>query len=118
MPELTLEDVQEELAKITYKPGWSLSAHRGYYATPNYFDLVIKMDAPDSTNPDEVIPVGTSRPLSFYRLSMADSPWQEIFHEEVYRAICWLEMHEVKEFFKVNGQHFVDPHPELTALSK
>lgn len=35
---------------------------------------------------------------------------KEQFHEDIFSKIRRVELHEMEEFFKINGKHFIDPH--------
>lgn len=104
-----------ELQRVTYKPGWRFSIEQA----PNGFDLVLRAGA-FMQNADQRI---GEEPSSLYVSLDRHFPGDffdqktdpislDLFHEFVYRLVVELEMHEVKEFLKIDGKHFIDPHPE------
>jgi len=72
---------------------------------PSGFCFTVRSWVPDRKNPDVPIKIGM-RWESFY-----DLPEDE-FYKFVHRAIREFEMHEVDEFFLINGVRVFDPHKD------
>lgn len=117
----------EELKTITYKPGWSFKLlspkDRARFGDPfgdDFFgddflcELIITATVHDAYRPDRMIEVTSREVIDLRIVNMMVPPSNgSIFASIVHHAITKLEMHEVNEFFRVNGKHFIDPHPEL-----
>jgi hypothetical protein len=116
-----LERVQRLLKKVTYKPGWIITAYphqmfdeprsEDRYRFHNETRIVIRVVClqPDtiSGQPREFI---HHRSLCAYDIAHLDD--SKIIEYFIGRAIVEMEMHEVDEWFKYDGSHVKDPHPE------
>lgn len=97
-----MDVVSEEMDKITYKPGWSWSL----YETPwEGWWISIRLEVIDSRHPDEVQVQNIRSPLP---------PFQTI--SQVHVWMLWrlmrIEVHEAREFYRVDGVLYDDPHAE------
>jgi len=105
---MDMKDVDKILKKISYKKGWDFSINRAAMNDPT-IHLYIRRPAID-------VKSGKDTELSFM-----DRIGVEYFNSMSELAlIMWVrdqvgkfEEHEATEWFKVNGIHFEDPHPEL-----
>lgn len=108
-----LARVREILSHVTYKPGWKIEAYRER-VFQEYFRIMITVScaAKDVTNPagEPILLTFTS---SLDQESIAAMKDEDILRYFIYKAIWQMEEHEFKEWFKFNGQHVYDPHPEL-----
>lgn len=115
--DLTWSDVQKTdnspllrswLEKVTYKPGWRLSIGSPHtdmiYGYQTHF-LIVQTLVPDSYRPDEMFPLSVSAVI----------PPPVIMDEGAFmhwlaRHLIDIERHESREWFKVDGLVFDDPH--------
>lgn len=108
-PFVTYKRLEDIVRRITYKPNWTLrlrwdSSH-AYYVT-----FYLLMEVPD-------LRTGKPLPLSFCETAAIDffaeahEDW--IIRMWIYPFILRAEEHEMREWFKLDGKHVVDPHPEL-----
>lgn len=132
------------LQSVVYKPGWrfSLTEERDMLEEEGRLALRITCVAPDSyTSPTGrryVLPSGAAlgyRPTEVTALlhEVAEEQGHEVrpfasvhrvpswatsskaaFVAWVFGQVAWRERHEAEEFFKVDGKHLHDPHPERT----
>jgi hypothetical protein len=97
---LDIAEIQEELARITYKPGWRFLAYAGEWEGPH---LVIQADLPDAYNPGQTVVVDIHSMLPPFRDVAGLHAW-----------LAWrlgrIEIHEMREFFRVDGKPIFDPH--------
>jgi hypothetical protein len=97
---LPLGAIAEHLARVTYKPGWSLSAYQGRFEGPH---LVVHAEVEDAYRPGSLttLDVHTFLPP----IDTTDS---------LERVLAWrlarLETHEMREWLKRDGRAIFDPH--------
>lgn len=97
---LTLPEVQAELGRVSYRPGWTVTAwqHRfeGVWVT-------IAARVEDSYHPGEHVDLGIHSPLPPMRDAGAVHDW-----------LAWrlgiIELHEMREWLRVDGVPVFDPH--------
>lgn len=108
---MKFEDAQLLLEKrLTYKSGYGISVHKNPYKASILVSIF--MTEPDSNNPKrEPGPVGSTYEIIF---SDFRSMSEEEFLNRVYSQLFKMEEHSVKEWFRVDGKCFKDPHPEVT----
>lgn len=103
---LTLHEVQTELARITYKPGWTLKARQSMFE-----GVVLRIVAEgliNSYRPKETIDIGIDSFLP---------PVESV--EQLHSWLAWrldrIESHESREWLKRDGRVLFDPHvtPEM-----
>lgn len=107
-PYQTYQRLLDIVKRITYKPGWKL--HLMWTENqPYYVSFFLRMQVPD---------LKTQAPIN---LQFAETAALDFFmhkHEDfilrmwIYPFILKAEEHELREWFKVDGKHFIDPHPE------
>jgi hypothetical protein len=93
---------QGYLTRFRYKPNFQINLD-----FDNYWDeirITLSMDVRDVYDHDK-----TTRVYQRYAIHEAAS--ERTFFEYLYNAIRKFEEHEIKEWFWVDGKHFVDPHP-------
>lgn len=99
----------EQIIKgLTYKPGWTLTYQRGMFC----HWLIISAQAPDARNPFEVITFHVQKMIPE---NAFDTP-EEFINRWVKDIIIQIEMHEVREFLRYNGELVDDPHKTETVL--
>lgn len=100
---MTLDDVNEIIAGLTYKPDWMIDLEHRWGAV----SLVLRMKVEDSRNPGETVKVRGGRTLDLYRLrTMAP----DRFLDWVFTEIMAMERHEAREWFRFHGELVDDPH--------
>jgi len=104
----TIERLRAELARYTYKPGWTLSIEPNGYGT---LELWVSFVAPDSRDPagkEIVIPSGQRVPgwlIEGDGLSDAFPGW-------LARALIRIEEHESQEWLRRDSALVKDPHAD------
>lgn len=100
---LTTAEVQAILKRVTYKPGWSLEAYDGRFEGQH---LNITTCVTDSYNPDQNVTLDVHSMLP----PMVDEAALLAF-------LAWrlgrIELHEMREWLKVDGTPPFDPHAEF-----
>lgn len=98
--------------RVTYKPGWKIEL-RQPLSTPWEVHLTVAGTVPDVTTGLPTTVYGTHRlPRDVF-----DNLPDDLVYDWIRGWIVEAEMHELDEFFKVDGRHFRDPHPELKAAA-
>ena len=100
-------EMNELLKRFTYKPGWSFQVLDTFYSQVN-FTMLVSYPAKDAFNPDHDIIVGARRP---FRVPANEQMfWSQLL------AVCdYMERHEAREWFKVDGEMPFNPHKEQVA---
>lgn len=103
---LSDHEIEEELARFTYKPGWKFSIYAPLLpsATSSRAWLKIDFEVEDTYRPGHQTRVGMRRPLLPYYID-ADH-----FAHWLVREIDRAEQHETREFLKRDGVMIFDPH--------
>jgi hypothetical protein len=101
---LTVEQMNAIAGRVTYKPGWSfefrMGAHEGHHAT-------IRTQLPDADDPGKTVP------LTFECfLSPNDVADEESLIRWLAYRLGRIEIHESREFLRVDGRVVSDPHAE------
>lgn len=93
-----------ELARITYKPGWVFRWGRGHDGTASghwdYPQLTITVPFVSIDRPDATL---------HFCFPVYAPP--ERLTDTVWAAVQWIENHEQREHFQVDGERYIDPHP-------
>lgn len=107
--QIILEDF---LLHVTYKPGWKFSIE-------NYEQLVISHMESCAVVKGKKARIQCQSAIPTEAIEDAFQYGNfKTFVKFIQATIVKLELHEVDEFFKVNGRHVNDPHPELDILTK
>lgn len=109
---ITLDDVNEIVAGLTYKPNWTIDLEERWGA----ISLVLRMHVPDATKPagsGEMVEACGGRTLDLYRMKMMS---RRAFLDWVFEEIMAMERHEAQEWFRLRGELVRDPHAERGAL--
>lgn len=104
--EVTFEQMQATLRRITYKPNFWLRLEEWGDA----FGRAYRIRA-DMTLPDAHSRTHETRTFSSYWVQ----PWPpslDIFVVQVHQALVEMERHEASEWFRLDGQAVVNPHDE------
>jgi hypothetical protein len=99
---LTIQQIQDELNKITYKDGWFFEARQGAFEGHH---LTITATLPDSVNLGQNVDLKIETPIPPYR-SIED------FHLWLVYRLIRIESHEAREWLKVKGIPIFYPHME------
>jgi hypothetical protein len=98
---LSTADLQAELERVSYKPGWEFRAYDGAWHGQH---LQIRCEVENTYRPGETVPLD----IHVVLVGGFESPAQ--FHRWLLKRIVEAEVHEAREFFKVDGQIVFDPH--------
>lgn len=97
---LTLNQLQERLSQMSYRPGWEMNIYEGVFEGLQ-FELKAEME--DNFNP--------GKPFDFHCVSPLP-PFLSIQQFDLW--VAWrlkrIEIHECLESLKVNGKPIFDPH--------
>lgn len=97
---LTIQQIEDELKKITYRNGWKFFAYHGAWEGQH---LRIEATVPDSVELGKNVELKIETPIP---------PCPDVdyfYHWLIYRLIR-IETHEAREWFKVNGIPVFYPH--------
>jgi hypothetical protein len=95
--------LREQLARYSYKPGYTLTLEDDpYYLTGQR--LVVRYTSPDSNPPHTHIPIKVTIPIP----AVANLP--DVFALWLQDALFALERHESQEWLRQDGQRYSDPH--------
>ena len=97
---LTIEQIQAELARITYRPGWTFEAYQGPWEGQH---LVIRAEVVNAFNP------ATTVTLDIHSM-LPPIPDAAYLHRWLAWRLARIEVHEAREFFRVDGKPPFDPH--------
>jgi hypothetical protein len=106
--------VEEAVARITYKPGWKIRCQPGPGNLPPEVAHLIEFRIVGTVSEvqTQIVRTGT---LTFEEVNWRDDydAIDEFIYRYVFDLIQLAEMHELYEFFKIDGINYRDPHPEL-----
>lgn len=100
---LSLAELQQLADKITYYPGWEIVVRDGKHEGNH---LVIRAELMDSTDLTKTVPLDIHSKLP----RMRDA---EQFYDFVLWRLQRIANHETREFYKVDGVVYDDPHAEF-----
>lgn len=99
-----------QLARFTYKPGWTffiVPTGRDLSAMGAEWALRIVVEVQDAYNPRQRIVVA-----SHYPIWNGEFLTEEWFTQMVMKNIQGFEIHESREWFRVDGEIYDNPHRE------
>lgn len=97
------------LERISYKPGWEFKLiHPKQYT----YEFLITRFELDATDLDRKLSLWSSQQLSEEEFSWGEEHWFIV----IKHLIIETEMHEMAEWFKIDGVLDVDPHKERLQL--
>lgn len=100
---LSIREVQDHLARVTYKSGWSFEAYDGRWEGHH---IVINTQVPDAYLPGKTVTLDVHSMLP---------PLESV--DALNRWLMWrlarIEVHEMREFFRIDGKIVDDPHAEF-----
>lgn len=100
---LSTEQLKELASKVTYKPGWEFDIYEGKWEGQH---IAIKTQVPDAYDVTKMVVLDVHSMLPFFDA-------EDQFYQWLLWRITRIEVHEAREFFRVNGKVFDDPHAEL-----
>ena len=100
---LSTKQIQEYLDKVTYKPGWKFRCYDGRWEGQH---LVITTVLPDAYDKGKTTTLDVHSMLP---------PMETI--DQLNTWMMWrlgrIEIHEMREFYQVDGKLIADPHAEF-----
>lgn len=100
---LSISEIQRLVSYISYKRGWTFEAYDGLHEGHH---LTIQTEIEDAHNPGEKLTLGVESFLP---------PLQN--NKQFFDWLLWrlkrIEVHECREFFKISGEVYDDPHKEF-----
>ena len=111
---MTVDEIRELVGRLSYKPGWKFKVWE--VTTPSRTVMLsAQFLVPNSNAPEVLLPVGITQHFDAYMMGLMDERAViELLRELVRRG----EMHEIDEWFMVDGIRVKDPHPELNKYSE
>lgn len=100
---LSTAEIQSYLTRVSYKPGWVFSYYEGRWEGPHL--RIYCAEVPDSFTPGET----TVLDIHCF-LSPNDIADTTALNRYLMYRLGRIEMHEMREFFKVNGKVVSSPH--------
>lgn len=100
---LSVDDINEHLKGVTYKPGWEFKCYMGRWEGPHFVITTVVPDAYD-INSTTTLDVHSRIP------PMRDTAQLD---EWIMWRLGIIELHEMREFYRVNGEPVSDPHAEF-----
>lgn len=101
---MNLDELNEVMAEVTYKPGWTLDLGQENWGVV----LTMRMTVPDSTTyAHEPVEVVSRSPVDLWWLSRLD---RDQFLNWLFHEIMRMERHEAQEWFRFAGELVDDPH--------
>jgi hypothetical protein len=101
-------DTEEMIKKLSYKPGWAF-----HYKQDQYYDvLIISGLVPDSRDPSRMLAFEARRPIPGY----LQTAGQDEFCDWVGQLLLEAEYHELREYFRYDGELTDNPHKVVTGL--
>lgn len=100
---LTTAQLAAVLDRVTYKPGWLFKVYDGRYEGQH---VVITTCVPDAYNVGETVTLDVHSMLPPMRDEAAFLDW-------LLWRVSRIEIHECREFFRVDDAPHSDPHAEL-----
>lgn len=102
--------LQSLCERITYKPGSKITVERGTNSGEIVFRVSLHIPVPDAKPPHAMTAITFSKFVSASDVSRMPEKW--LVEYLFYELIGKFEQHESAEWFKLDGQHVHDPHPE------
>lgn len=97
---MDFDDICIELGRVSYKQGWRFEPYRH---TWEGVWLSIIAELPDAYHPGEMVTVNIRTPIP----PMVDSA---DLHRWLMYRLGRIEVHEMREFYRVDGKVVDDPH--------
>jgi hypothetical protein len=97
---LSTEEIREAVWCVTYRPGWSFEVYEGRFEGPH---IVIRATIQDSARPTQAVTLDIHSMLPPMRSA-------EQFYEWLAWRLARIEVHEMREWLKVDGRVIFDPH--------
>jgi hypothetical protein len=124
VPETSLERVKRLLSRVTYKPGWKITAdYQGFSLEQAHMgpwrrvEITVRLNGPDAYDSNgKMTIISRTDSLQEYDIERLDDG--QIVDYFICRAIRELEEHEFREWFRFDGVCVRDPHPELKEHAK
>lgn len=101
---LPVEVLLDEVARMTYRPDWSLAVFVDPHEGPK---LRITAKVEDGYHPGSMIELGINSRIP----DIIET--RDQFRRWVLWRLLEVEAHECREYFRVDGQPFRDPHDPL-----
>lgn len=99
---LSTRDLQEIVGRVVYKPGWSFRVYDGRWEWQHCSVTFPVLDAYDQT---KTIDLDVHSGIGPFDTEKGFLDW-------LLRRIARIEVHEAREFFKVDGRVYDDPHAD------
>jgi hypothetical protein len=97
---LSTSEIQAELERITYKPGWAFTCYDGRWEGQH---IAITVELPDAGRPGETVTLDVHSMLP-------PIPDVRYLHTWLAWRLGRIEIHEMREFLRVEGKAIFDPH--------
>lgn len=99
---MSIAQLNELLDKVTYRPDFSLAVHDNWDESPC---VILSMFVINTYHPEN-----PKMPLTMHQVVPGFVESVEDFYDWCLGIYVWFEEHESREWFKVNGIPWRDPH--------
>lgn len=110
-----------EITRFLYKPGWSVKFMEDPYGHGMYEIRILHLEQPDASkfkniifyqdlqllNKKQPIVLRSTIDINYFKQMKEIDFWNYLFEQ-----VRSVEMHEIKEWFKIDGKYLRNPHPE------
>jgi hypothetical protein len=109
---MTVEDFNGLLTVVSWRPGLSMSVHTpSYYCGFNVQNVRVReacidylLNVPNTYHPNQITELHMHQPIPTFVETVED------FYDFCHGMALWFDEHEGREWFKVNGRPWRDPH--------
>jgi hypothetical protein len=112
---MNLHQVRDVVGRLTYKPGWRFEVDPGmrFGSVYNGEMVVAELRVSQRSKDATLRTPGDSWTMMVEPLREFQCQDERTLLEAVYRLVKRLELHELDEWFKVDGLTLHNPHPEV-----
>jgi hypothetical protein len=101
----TRVDVRAQLDRVSYRPGWKIEYHEGDWGDGW---IVVRAKVPDTYDPGREVEILHTGRVPSYLLDDDE----ETFIHWLAHFLQGVERHESREWFRVDGAIYDDPHKD------
>lgn len=102
---MTNAEIQRVIDRVSYKRGWQYAVYHDYATA--WLIMRISRMVEHVDEPEKIIP------LVMTRVIPCELAEERFLIDQLYRLTIDFELHECKEWFKINGVCYEEPHPEI-----
>jgi hypothetical protein len=111
------EAAKKVIDRITYKPGFQITLLEHDPLFSGGLMIQFRRLVPNSEDPSHPIGPQVSHVAISYSMILLDDRFEEALVGLLFHYLREMELHELKEWLKLDGKWVDDPHPELRAMA-